>query len=144
MIKKSLVLLILVFYFTIAYTQPTPGDSSLESGAGGVIGGGAPIGSGIYLLFLLASLYLITKFKIMNYLKISIMKTILRISFVFLFSLMSVALMADPPAPGGGGGNAGGPPMGGGAPIGSGTVILVALGLAYLDRKMGSTFSVKE
>ncbi len=76
------------------------------------------------------------------------MKTIKRItiiSMVFrLIFLLPLGLFADPPGMPGGHGTNGDAPSGGGAPIGSGTTFLIILGLAYLDRKMGSSFSVKD
>ncbi len=67
------------------------------------------------------------------------MKTIKRITIIsMVFSLMfllPLGLFADPPGMPGDHSTNGDALPGGGAPIGSGTVILVALGLAYLNKK---------
>lgn len=67
------------------------------------------------------------------------MKTIKRITIIsMVFSLMfllPLGLFADPPGMPGGHSSNGDSPPGGGAPIGGGTIILVALGLAYLNKK---------
>jgi len=67
------------------------------------------------------------------------MKTFIKVSIIsFVFSLvilMPLALSADPPGMPGNHGSNGDAPPGGGAPIGGGTVILLTLGIAYLNKK---------
>ena len=55
--------------------------------------------------------------------------------------LMTSPIVAQQTSPGDPGGTPTGPPMGGGAPIGGGTFILLALGLAYGGKK---AFAFKE
>jgi len=59
-------------------------------------------------------------------------KSILKITMIAAFSLISLGLFADPPGmPGSHGATGDQAPPGGGAPIGSGIAMLVALGSAY-------------
>ncbi len=65
------------------------------------------------------------------------MKKILFVTLVFLFGGFALLAQAPPPPPAdAGAGNPGGPVGGGGAPIGSGIVILLALGAGYGTKKV--------
>ena len=68
------------------------------------------------------------------------MKAIFKILTITIFLLVSAIAMGDsppPPPPGGGQGGTGNVP-GGGAPIGSGLIILMALGAGYGAKKVYS------
>ena len=59
-------------------------------------------------------------------------KILLKATMVLAFSFISLGLFADPPGmPGSHGSNGDQAPPGGGAPIGSGIVLLIAMGSAY-------------
>lgn len=58
-------------------------------------------------------------------------KSVLRITMIAAFSLISIGLFADPPGMPGDHGETGDQVPGGGAPIGAGIGILIALGSAY-------------
>ena len=58
------------------------------------------------------------------------------ITLVVIVFLTATPTFAQSTAPGDPGGTPTGPPMGGGAPIGGGTLILLALGVAYGGKKV--------
>jgi len=65
------------------------------------------------------------------------MKKLLSIfTLMVVMFLMTNPLAAQQTSPGDPGGTPTGPPMGGGAPIGGGTLILLALGAAYGGKKL--------
>lgn len=63
-------------------------------------------------------------------------KSILKITMIAAFSMISLGLFADPPGMPGAHGESGDQPPGGGAPIGAGIGILIAMGSAYGAFKM--------
>ena len=63
----------------------------------------------------------------------NIIRTFIVISFLATFPLVTICQTTDPGNPGG---SPTGPPVGGGAPIGSGLVMLLGMGIAYGSKKV--------
>jgi len=71
-------------------------------------------------------------------------KSILKITMIAAFSLISIGLFADPPGMPGTHGESGDQPPGGGAPIGEGALILTGLAAAYAFRKKKVEYTIVE
>jgi hypothetical protein len=65
-------------------------------------------------------------------------KTLFGLILIGIFFLLSFPLLAQdpPPPPGGGHGQGGNQTPGGSAPVGSGLVVMIALGAAYGSKKI--------
>ena len=71
-------------------------------------------------------------------------KSILKITMIAAFSLISLGLFADPPGMPGGHGETGDQVPGGGAPIGGGALILTGLAVGYAITRKKVHYTVVE